>query len=338
MPELRWALIGLGVLFLAGLALWEWRRGRRFPKPGVRAESVGDITLTTERPRRIEPGLDEVMGALSSRSEEKLEVPSIRMEMVPVSTESAVDVPGLATARGGTTASKRIVALDDEPFEAASPVAHGLDAESSGAESVRASIEPVFTATEPAYDAESSGSEPSRAPPPHPAQPRTDQPRAESPKLSASQTNPALTTVRWPPSRSERVLTLRIVKPDGEPLPGRALRGALESAGLAPGPQTIYHRADMAGEVIVSAANLVRPGKLDPAHMDAEEFRGVSLFSVLPGPLPAVRMLEELVASARSIAHRLGAVVQDEKGEDLDGMRLTELRRSLPEAHGDGHA
>ncbi len=329
MPELRWALIGLGVLFLAGLALWEWRRGRRYPRPVVRSESVADITLTTERPRRMEPGLDEVMGVLSSRSEEKLEVPSIRMEMVPVSSERAVDVPAVVSAaRGGTTASRRIVALDDEPSESGS-----LEAGSFAAGAFDA--KPLET--------DSAAMEP-RAPGPTAAEPpgtdsvRPESSRPASPKLSASQTNPALTTVRWPPIRSERVLTLRIVRTDGEPLPGRALRGALEATGLAPGPQTIYHRADAAGEVIVSAANLVRPGKLDPGHMDAEEFRGVSLFSVLPGPLPAVRMLEELVATARAIAHRLGAVVQDENGDDLDGLGLTELRRSLPDARGEGNA
>ncbi len=329
MSELRWALIGLGVLFFAGLALWEWQRGRRYPKQSVRAESVGDITLTTERPRRLEPGLGDVMGTLSSRSDEKLEVPSIRMEMVPVSSESAVDVPGIiSAARGGTTASKRIVALDDDAAGDAPPDTGPFEAE-----------EPHTASAAGLLGAESLESEwPNDPRPAEPAPVQAEPPRTESPKLSASQTNPALTAVRWPPSRSERVLSLRIVKPDGEPLPGRALRGALESAGLAPGPQTIYHRADVAGEVIVSAANLVRPGKLDPAHMDVEEFRGVSLFSVLPGPLPAVRMLEELVATARSIAHRLGAVVQDEKGEDLDGLRLTELRRSLPEARGDDHA
>lgn len=309
MSELRWALIALGVLFFAGLALWEWRRGRRYPGPAPRTETLADITLTTERPRRIEPGLDEVMGVLSSRSEEKLEVPSIRTEMVRVSAERAVDVPAVVSAaREAAMPPKRGVALDDAPFAAESFEAESFETES-------------FT-TEPP-PAESSRPEP---------------PRPESPKLSASQTNPALTVVRWPPTRSERVLTLRIVSPAGAALSGRALRGALESAGLAPGPQTIYHRADTAGEVIVSAANLVRPGKLDPAHMDAEEFRGLALFSVLPGPLPAVRMLEELVATARAVAHRLGAVVQDENGEDLDGLRLTELRRSLPDAHGDGNA
>jgi cell division protein ZipA len=140
--------------------------------------------------------------------------------------------------------------------------------------------------------------------------------------------------IRWPPLRADRVLTLRVVKADGEALPGRALRIALEATGLVSGPQTIYHRADPQGAVIVSAANLVHPGTLDPAHMDAGEYRGLSLFSVLPGPLPAARMLAELVATARSIAHRLGAVVQDENGADLDGVQLTALRRTLSEGGG----
>ncbi len=40
-------------------------------------------------------------------------------------------------------------------------------------------------------------------------------------------------------------------------------------------------------------------------------------------------MLEELVTLARALAHRLGAVVQDAQGQDLDGVRLTQLQRSL---------
>jgi cell division protein ZipA len=132
------------------------------------------------------------------------------------------------------------------------------------------------------------------------------------------------------------VLTLRIMKVNGDVLPGRALRVALEAAGLVSGPQQIFHRADPEGAVIVSAANLVQPGILDPAKMDATEYRGLSLFSVLPGPLPPVRMLEELVATARSVAHRLGAIVEDEQGADLDGRRLAELRRSLPQGGGPG--
>src|SRR5690606_40696928 len=80
-------------------------------------------------------------------------------------------------------------------------------------------------------------------------------------------------------------------------LQGRALRLALEQAGMVPGPQTIYHRIDAQGCVLASAANMLRPGDLDPAQMDEQQFRGLSLFSVLPGALPPVRLPEELVTS-----------------------------------------
>jgi cell division protein ZipA len=268
MSELRWALIGLSLLFLAGLALWEWRRARRAPgRARLKDATVADITLHTERPHRIEPGLGDVAGVFAPRHDETLEVPSIPMvdvpQDVPVVAGAAVDVP--AAARG-------------------------------------ASGEAIVPAVQPAP---SHGS-------------------GTAARLKQ------LVPVRWPPPHSERVLTLRLVRQDGAALPGRSLRVALETAGLVSGPQTIYHRADGEGAVIVSAANLVRPGTLDPQQMDAQEFRGLSLFSVLPGPLPPVRMLEELVATARSMAHRLGAVVQDEQGADLDGQRLLQLRQSLP--------
>jgi len=255
MPELRWALGGLGLLFLAGLALWEWRRSGRRHAGRALTES-GGVVESPERGRRIEPSIDGITGHAASGAHESLEVPLIHPVepvRVGVAVESAVDIP--AAARFETPAA------------------------------------------------------PPAAPPP----------------------KPAAMQVQWPPQRTERVLSLRIVSARGEPLSGRQLRAALEAAGLVHGPQMIYHRTGADGSVLVSAANLVRPGHLDPAVMDAQEFRGLSLFSVLPGPLPPVRMLEELVALARALAHRLSAVVQDEHGADLDGIRLTQLRRSLPE-------
>lgn len=264
MPELRWALIGLSLLLLLGLVLWEWRRARRLPG-GRRVEPrAPDITLIGELPRRVEPGLGDVPTVRSAAEDGVLEVPTILpREPLPVATETAVDVPAAARGAGGDA----LLAAATAPPEKA-PITPG---------------------------------------------------------------NPV--AIRWPPQRADRVLTLRVVKAGGAPLPGRALRIALEAAELVNGPQTIFHRADSHGAVIVSAANLVHPGTLDPAQMDALEYRGLSLFSVLPGPLPPPRMLEELVATARSIAHRLGASVQDEKGADLDGARLAELRRSLPEGN-----
>ncbi len=140
---------------------------------------------------------------------------------------------------------------------------------------------------------------------------------------------PAAPVIRWPPPRTERVLTVRVVRADGQALAGRALRQALEYSGMVHGPQRIYHLVDVDGAVRASAANLVRPGSLDPAQMDAQEFRGLSLFSILPGPVESTRMLDELLQLSRTVAGRVGAVVQDEQGALLAGERLAQLRRTL---------
>jgi FtsZ-interacting cell division protein ZipA len=140
---------------------------------------------------------------------------------------------------------------------------------------------------------------------------------------------PVTPLIRWPPAQTERVLTVRVVRPDGLALPGRALRQAMESAGMVHGPQRIYHLVDAEGDVRASAANLVRPGSFDPTQMDAQEFRGLSLFSILPGPVASQRMLDDLLELAHTVAARVDAVVQDEQGAALVGERLAQLRRSL---------
>jgi FtsZ-interacting cell division protein ZipA len=305
MSQLRWALIGLGVVFLVALALWEWRRSRRMPPRAAHSEPhAPDITLITERPRRREPQLGEVPGVHAADDAQRLEVPTILpVDSLPLAVETAVDVPAAArTADGGQALRTPAPANPPPPARPTQP-AHASEA-----------------APEPRHQAEPEP-EPDPAPAPAPV---------AAPAAAAA----AQPSIQWPPPRSERVLTLRIMRRDGTLLPGRGLRIALEAAGLASGPQQIFHRADPHGAVIVSAANMMQPGVLDPLHMDATEYRGLSLFSVLPGPLPPVRMLEELVATARSVAHRLGAIVQDEQGGDLDGMRLIELRRSLPDGGG----
>jgi len=160
-----------------------------------------------------------------------------------------------------------------------------------------------------------------------------DAPEAEPAAASVAVQPPV---IRWPPPRTDRVLTMRVVRSDGQAIAGRSLRQALESAGMVHGPQRIYHLVDDDGAVRASAANLVRPGSLDPALMDAQEFRGLSLFAILPGPVESTRMLDDLVKLSRTVAGRVGAVVQDEQGALLAGERLAQLRRSLEPPARDG--
>lgn len=246
MPELRWALLILGAVFLAGLALWEWRR----PRQDARGTAAPDsLPSASERIRRVEPSMGEFASGIGPPPEMPEDLPSIHAEptmKVQVLMESAVDTP---------TASR---------FESDSAATPGA-------------------------------------------------------------------AIRWPPTGAKRVLTLRVAGRAGAMLSGRALRAALEAAGMQHGPQDIYHLATARGDVLVSAANLVRPGGFDPVAMDTHEFRGVSLFCVIPGPEPGSSMVDGLVMLARDLADRLGAVVQDDLGLALNAERLTQLRRSVQE-------
>ncbi len=247
MSQLRWALLILGAVFLAGLALWEWRRPRQDARGSAAPDNVPSAPF--DRVRR-EPSMGDFVGEVGLPPEMPMELPTIHAEptmKVQVLMESAVDTPSAAR------------------FESAIPA----------------------------------------------------------------------TAIRWPPSSAKRVVTLRVAGRAGTMLPGRALRSALEAVGMQHGPQDIYHQVNADGEVLASAANLVRPGSFDPDSMDAQEFRGISLFSVLPGPQPGVVIVEGLVLLARDLAQRLGAVVQDDVGVALSAERLTQLRRSVQEEPSD---
>ena len=255
MQELRWALLGLGLLFLVGLALWEWRRSRRQYVPHSWVESAATVD-SMERSRRIEPSVDGT-DLPDHGPDQLLDVPTIHPAeslRVGVLAESAVDVPAAARF-------EVLVEPESVPVAPATPVA-----------------------------------------------------------------------IQWPPANAAHVVSLRVVSPKGVPFSGRALRIALEAAGLQHGPQKIYHQVTAEGGVVASVANLMRPGDFEPARMDTQEFRGLNVFSVLPGPLPPVRMLEDLVGLARSIAQRMSAVVQDEHGAELDAVRVLQLRQNLPDS------
>ncbi len=326
MADLRWALLLLGTVFVAGLGLWEWRRGGRqrksSPPPAEPVREEPHIQNDTE-PLRREPVIGEFGETFGTLPAMDLSLP----EMTPggsmrigIAIEEAVDVPAAArpvppvvesavaplqeastdVISSNASTEARVLGIDPD-----APLDFPLDAELETAERVRPAPRPV-----PAEDTQVA-TDVATGPPP----------------------------IRWPPGQlPDRVLGLRVSAPAGRPLSGQQVRLALLAAGLRPGPQQIFHNTDADGNVLASVANLLRPGSLVPDRMDGQEFRGLSLFTVLPGALPDEELLEGLVRLSRALAARLGAVVQDEYGQELDAERLTQLRRAIAAASrsGDG--
>jgi FtsZ-interacting cell division protein ZipA len=55
----------------------------------------------------------------------------------------------------------------------------------------------------------------------------------------------------------------------------------------------------------------------------------VTLFAVLPGPLDAAALVEEMIGAGKHLAEKLHGVLQDERGAALNVQRLSDLRADV---------
>src|SRR5271154_566158 len=127
-------------------------------------------------------------------------------------------------------------------------------------------------------------------------------------------------------SELQKIVTLRVCAAGETRWSGAALLSALELHGLAYGRYQVFHRRHVDGRSLFCVAGLVEPGTFDVARMAAEEFRGVTLFAVLPGPVEPLLTLDDLLAAARGLALELAGMVQDGKGMPLSPQRAAAMR------------
>lgn len=303
MDDLRWAMLGAGGLFLAGLAWWELRKQRHAAgdgdsdspdRFGSRTPAAADLELPAVL-RRVEPHF----GDPPSPREIPDDVPTVH----PREPEGAPPVVLVDDVRA-VDDPRGIVVTSDVAVDTPAPIGRAMDLD-VGDDDPRGDDErrdfpndspAAVAAVEPA-------SAPSSAlrPPPDP---------------------------EWPPEDQRRIVSVRVVpRPPGR-FAGRSLRQAFLACGLDYGAMEIFHLEDEQGRVVASAANLMRPGTFNLDTMDASHFHGVNLFCVLPGPLPPSRTVDELVGLARDLAQRLNGVVLDPVGQPLDEQAIERLRET----------
>ncbi len=135
--------------------------------------------------------------------------------------------------------------------------------------------------------------------------------------------------IEWPDETQRQILGLRVIARPGTRFSGMRVRQALVGDGYLYGEMRIFHRAGVDGRVILSAANLNKPGYFELEKIDSQTFSGLNLFAVLPGPLPAVQAFELLLGSARALSQRLGGDMAETNGARLTDERTLELRAGL---------
>jgi cell division protein ZipA len=104
---------------------------------------------------------------------------------------------------------------------------------------------------------------------------------------------------------------------------------AFELHGLAYGRYQVFHRKHADGRSLFCVASLIEPGTFDVDRMADQEFRGVTLFAVLPGPVQPLETMDELLGTARGLAEELSGMVQDGRGMPLSPQRAAALRADI---------
>jgi cell division protein ZipA len=290
MGELRWILLGLGLLLIAGI----WWRGARAGRAAGAESDAGDPRDGTERtPSRApldRPSFREpVFG-------EEFELPPPRERTVPPFEPLTIKTTDLDS-----------LSIVEAPFVVETPIL--ADSDDDTAEPLAGALDPPTAPSPPPPPPSPS---PSPPPPPPPPLPPSGPPPSPPPAERGSD--------------AQMIVTLRICALGDARWSGKRLAQALEMQGLAYGRFQVFHRHHIDGRSLFSVASLREPGTFDPSTMSDQEFRGVTMFAVLPGPLDPVQTVEAMIATSRRLAESLTGIVQDAKGLPLSPQRAAALR------------
>ncbi len=325
--ELRWILGVAGVLLVAGL--WWWERRRPLPpteesslrvpdrfEPRLDADFVtpqASATVTAGDPATPGPAPDAADSPICAADERRVHRIDPRIVLVENLPEYAEDI--VLAAR-----TEEDMREPPQPL-AAVPV---LDA----AVRVAPPRKPTEVATV-APDATSEAEPEPSLPPQTERLRRWSAPPVAPDPLADSLIERSKTPAAEPPARQQRIVAIRLVALPDRRIDGGELQQALAAEGLQFGRYSIFHRVLDGDRPIYSLASLVEPGSFEPHAMASMRFPGVSMFAVFPGPLPAPKAFDDLLATARRLADRLGGLLQDDTGSSLTGQRILSIREDL---------
>ena len=306
MPELRWTLLIIGVLFVVILAWWERRRphqaSRQAPHIGGEPRPVVNDDASW--------GADGAAGNSRVIRDAALTLPEIRTE---------VRSPPSVRDREREPTSPRELPVVEIPDDD-SVVELRVDRDRVE-DKVAAEIAADVAADEEEIDEESEWESESE-----------DSPvveEAKAPELPPPPTHSVKPIVDWPPEEQRTLVSLRLVARPPDRFRGNLLRQALAAEGFVLGDLDIFHKPDADNRAVLSAASLTKPGTFDLETMDIQRFTGLNLFAVLPGPKTPQKAFEDLLLTARTLNERLEGALQDERGGPLTPMRIQALRDAL---------
>jgi cell division protein ZipA len=306
--ELRWILLGLSLPLLAFIWWWTARRAGQTPGNAELRESP-----PAHDPRHADAGEAPARAPSEPRDWgvppfEPLNIRTAEFDRVPVLDGPMMVHPEPAPARSTALAHPPMVArapaIAHPPPMAHSPA---MDTPAEAHTPAAAPVLPVAPAAGAGRDSKS-----------------TTGPVGDNSDRFAAPSAP-------PPNAAElqRIVTIRVCAVGETRWSGPQLMEALELHGLAFGRYQVFHRKHVDGRSLFCAASLIEPGTFDMAVMGSQEFRGVTLFAVLPGPTAPIDTVDELLRTARGLAEELSGMIQDAKGMPMSPQRAASLREDV---------
>lgn len=297
MDTLRWILLIVGVLVIAGLyGYYRWQEGTWTP-PWLRDRRGGGEGPSSSR-RRRERDVDVALKDLD---------------------DMVIDDPD---AGDGVDLDMDISATDDGPF----PVDWDDPDQTVSTPRVRPTAGRAREQSQGARAEETPREKP--APPAEPRGRRGGRHSRKPAPVEALESDPA-----WQDA-GEKLIVLHVTAGKGYVFTGPPLIDALERVGLEHGMHAIYHRmvdAQSGPTPMFSVANMVEPGTFRPEEADQLETPGVALFLQLPGPFDGLTAFEQMLEAARRLADQLGGQLLDRQRCDLTTQAIEHIREDLRE-------
>ena len=151
--------------------------------------------------------------------------------------------------------------------------------------------------------------------------PAADMPVAKAPPAKAP-------PEETPPSKPEKFVVINVLALD-VPFPGQHLLEILVNADMSFGDMDIFHKLLPDGEPAFSLASAVVPGTFDPATMETFSTPGVTLFMRVHELAEPVKVLDDMLAVAESIAVELGGEICDESRSVMTPQTIEHCRQSI---------